>query len=94
MQGIQLFEYKSLLESLNKLKQVDIFNLPGEEADSVLNEEKKLHDIYKNYQLSMQQVSEYIRQFEEHKNAIRRLMKNNRHYLKEPRRKETSNDRI
>ena len=94
MQGIQLFEYKSLLESLNKLKQVDIFTLPEEEADSVLTQEKKLHDIYKNYQLSLQQVSDHIRQFEEHKNSIRRLMKNNRHYLKEPRNKETSNDRI
>jgi hypothetical protein len=83
MQGIRLFEYKTLLESLSKLRQIEIFNLSEEHTETVIEKEKKLKEIYASYQLSIEQVSETIRQFEHHKHAIRRLIKKNRQYLKD-----------
>jgi hypothetical protein len=91
MQGIQLFEYKTLLESLNKLKEREYFHLPEEQSEIVLQKENRLKEIYSNYQLSLEQVSACIRQFEQHKNAIRKLMKDNKQYQRHTRKKELRN---
>jgi hypothetical protein len=91
MQGIQLFEYKTLLESLERLKQAEMFDLPEEQLALITEKEKILKETYSNYQLSLEQISVYIRQFEHHKNAIRRLVKDNKHYLKDARKNAVQN---
>lgn len=83
MQGITLFEYKSLLESLNKLSQYKIIDVSEDQAETVIEKELKLKEIYAEYVVSLEQVSENIKQFEKHKHSIRRFIKKNRQYLKE-----------
>lgn len=83
MQGITLFEYKSLLESLNKLSQYKIIDVSEDQAETVIEQELKLKEIYAEYVVSLEQVSENIKQFEKHKHSIRRFIKKNRQYLKE-----------
>ncbi len=73
MQGIQLFEYKSLKESLHKLQESEIFLSGTEHAHIIAEHEKKLQEIYSNYRLALDRVSEFINQFDEHKLSIRRL---------------------
>ena len=83
MQGITLFEYKSLLESLNKLSQYKIIDVSEDQAETVIEKELKLKEIYAEYVVSLEQVSENIKHFEKHKHSIRRFIKKNRQYLKE-----------
>ena len=83
MQGITLFEYKSLLQSLNKLSQYKIIDVSEDQAETVIEKELKLKEIYAEYVVSLEQVSENIKQFEKHKHSIRRFIKKNRQYLKE-----------
>jgi hypothetical protein len=83
MQGIPLTEFKKLLASLSNLKQIHTADLSKDQFENVIEKEKRLKEIYANYQLSLQQVSENIRQFEHHKNTVRKLMKENRHFLKD-----------
>ena len=83
MQGITLFEYKSLLESLKKLSQYEISGVSEDQVETVIENELKLKEIYAEYVVSLEQVSENIKQFEKHKHSIRRFIKKNRQYLKE-----------
>lgn len=83
MQGITLFEYKSLLESLKKLSQYEISGVSEDQVETVIEKELKLKEIYAEYVVSLEQVSENIKQFEKHKHSIRRFIKKNRQYLKE-----------
>lgn len=48
-----------------------------------MEREEKLKEVYRDYLRSLEQVSENIRQFEDLKNSIRRLIKKNRHSLKD-----------
>ena len=83
MQGITSFEYKSILESLCKLRQYEMFDLSEDQAETVIEKEIKLKEIYANYLFSLEQVAENIKQFEKHKHSIRRFIKKNRQYLKD-----------
>lgn len=83
MQGITLFEYKSLLESLCKLRQYEMFELSEDQAERVIEKENQLKEIYADYIFSLEQVSENIKQFEKHKHSIRRFIKKNRQSLKD-----------
>jgi hypothetical protein len=74
MRGIQLFHYKYLLDHLRKLQQVETFELPCEHANMIIQQEEKLKDIYNNYQLAIENVSFIIKQFEEHKRSIKKVM--------------------
>jgi len=74
MQGIQLFEYKSLQEYLQRIRQDELCTMPCEHTEQVAAYEEKLNEIYSNYQMAWEQVSVTIRQFEEHKLSIRRLL--------------------
>jgi hypothetical protein len=83
MQGIKLSEYKILLTSLNQLREVDNLNLSEEQFRTILDREERLKEVYRDYLRSLEQVSENIRQFEDLKNSIRRLIKKSRHSLKD-----------
>ncbi|MBC7937948.1 MAG: hypothetical protein H7Y86_21585 [Rhizobacter sp.] len=89
MQGIRSTEVKILLESLNILRQAGMLNLPEDQFETVIKTENELKEIYANYKISLQQVSENIRQFENHKLSIRRLMRINRHHLKDLKNKQS-----
>jgi hypothetical protein len=83
MQGIRLSEYKILLESLNQLRQMETAALPEDHAKTINEKEGRLKEVYEDYRRSLEQVSENIRQFENQKHSIRRLIKKSRHYLKD-----------
>ena len=74
MQAILLVHYKALQQYLHKLQEEEAFYLPCEHSDVIMQHEEKLKEIYNNYQETLEQVSLIIKQFDEHKQAIRRLM--------------------
>ncbi|CAN5871767.1 hypothetical protein BH11BAC4_BH11BAC4_04580 [soil metagenome] len=78
MQGIQLFDYKYFLEHLRKLREADTYHFPCEHAVVIAAHEDKLKEIYQSYQLAMEDVSTIVRQFDEQKLAIRRLVNHHR----------------
>lgn len=88
MQGILLFHYKTLQEYLNKLQEEEVYNLPCEHEGQILQHEQKLKEIYINYQEALIQVSVILKEFEEHKQSIRRLMYNHKQCRKQTRKKE------
>lgn len=82
MQGIQFFEYKYLLDNLQKLKQEEHIVFSDVHANQVLDSEKKLKSIYEEYRHSLIHISEVIKQFEEHKHSIRKLANYHKSYRK------------
>lgn len=74
MQAIQLFHYKAFLNYLHKLRQAESSELSCEHMNMITQHEEKLKAIYDNYQAALEQVSDIIRQFDDHKQSIRRLM--------------------
>lgn len=79
MQGIQFYEFRTLKDSLDKLKETGFDNLPKEHVEMIVEYESKLNMIYTDYRLRLQEVATVIRQFEEHKLSIRRLMSQHKH---------------
>ncbi|MBP9099087.1 MAG: hypothetical protein KBF74_09750 [Ferruginibacter sp.] len=82
MQGIQFFEYKYLLDNLQKLKEEEHIAFSDEHNNQVMESEKKLKHIYEEYRLSLVHIADIIRQFEEHKLSVRRLVNYHKSYRK------------
>ncbi len=82
MQGIQFFEYKNLKNALDKLQNTEEGNLPAQQPDAVIEYDEKLNEIYGNYRLALQEVALVIKQFEEHKLSIRRLVASHKQHTK------------
>lgn len=75
MQGIQLYEYKSLLDSLCKIKAALQGAHSPERKQEIEAEEKLLKDIYRQYTETLGQLGLCIKAYESRKLAIRRLLK-------------------
>ena len=78
MQAIQLFEYKYLQENLQKIQQEDLYDLPCEHSEMILQYQDKLKEIYEQYQLALEQVSAVIDMYNKQKLATRRLISHHR----------------
>ena len=74
MQGIKFFEYKYLLDNLKKIKEENTSLFPEGHEEQILLSEEKLVKIYEDYRMSLIKVAEIIRQFDEHKVTIRKLV--------------------
>ena len=75
MQGIQLYQYKLLQESLKRLKtEPGYFNEQCPTLDTIKQHEEKLNNIYMEYQASLENLSGIIKQFDQHKQSIRRVI--------------------
>jgi hypothetical protein len=74
MQGIQSFDYKLLLGHLHRLHEAGTFLVPCEHSQLILEQEERLIETYRNYLVAVEDVAMIIRQFEEQKLAIRRLV--------------------
>lgn len=74
MQGIKFFEYKYLLDNLNRLKEDNTSLFPEGHGEQILHSEEKLLKIYEDYRISLVRVAEIIKQFDDHKMAIRKLV--------------------
>jgi len=82
MQGIQLFEYKALMDYLQRLQEdapVQEHSVDCEHCNALVAHEEKLKAIYLNYKTAKNDVANIIREFEEHKMAIRRLVAYRKH---------------
>ncbi len=75
MQGIQFFEYKSLLESLNKVRNAHTLTPDEAPTQLVAEQEAKLKEIYAEYRQAKEVLANCIRQFEEQKLLVRRFVK-------------------
>ena len=85
MRGIQFFQYKSLQESLHKLKEdKKDAPLPVIYLDTIVHHEKKLSQIYSEYQKAFENISYIISQFEKQKSAVHRLYRMHQQIKKNP----------
>lgn len=82
MQGIRVAELKILLDYLKTLKESETFNLLPDQLQTIAAKEEELRKIYSNYRISLQEVSESIRRFENEKQAVRRFLKESKLFLK------------
>ncbi len=75
MQGILRSHYKLVENYLNKLLAENALHVPCTyHYESILEHKEKLKDIYENYQKSLSQMAELIKQFDDHKQSVRRLI--------------------
>ncbi len=75
MQGILRSHYKLVEDYLNKLLAENVLNVPCPyHHESIVEHKHKLNEIYNNYQETLSQMAEIIKQFEDHKQAVRRLI--------------------
>jgi hypothetical protein len=75
MQGILRSHYKLVENYLNKLLDENalIITCP-QHYESILEHKEKLSDIYENYQKALSQMAELIKQFDDHKQSVRKLI--------------------
>jgi hypothetical protein len=74
MRGILYSHYKLVEEYLNKLQEENLVNPPSIDDALILQHKEKLNEIYKNYRGAFEQMSFLIKEFEMHKESVRRLL--------------------
>jgi hypothetical protein len=74
MQGILRTHYKLVEQYLNKLQEESVVNPLCTYGESILQHKNKLNEIYENYREAFEQMSMIIKQFEEHKQSVKRLV--------------------
>ena len=74
MQGILLSHFKQVKKYLYELKQVELFDLPCNHLDDIVEHEHKLAEIYQNYKTALVNVETFIKEFDVHKKSVRRLI--------------------
>jgi LPS O-antigen subunit length determinant protein (WzzB/FepE family) len=74
MQGILRSHYKTVEEYLNKLQEENLANQYCPYYETIFEHKAKLYDIYKNYRETFEQMTMIVKQFEEHKQSVKRLI--------------------
>lgn len=74
MQGILRSHYKLAEEYLNKLQEENLANQHCPYYETIFEYKVRLYEIYTNYRETFEQMSIITKQFEEHKQSIKRLV--------------------
>jgi hypothetical protein len=74
MQGILHSQYKLVEEYINKLQEENLTNSYCPYYESIYKHKETLSEIYKNYREAFEQMTIIVKQFEEHKQSIKRLI--------------------
>ncbi len=74
MQGILRSHYKLVEEYLNKLQEENLANQYCPYYESIFQHKEKLYEIYKNYRETFEQMAMITKQFQEHKQSVKRLV--------------------
>lgn len=83
MHAIQRYHYDRLQGYLCQLQDESMtFQLPDDHLDTIVQQEKKLKQLYSNYQASLAQISALIKQYEQEYQSVRRLMISHRQHRK------------
>ena len=83
MNAIQRYHYDRLQDYLKHLqKESEIFQLPVEHIIEIMEMEERLKQLYGNYQSSLLQVAELIKQYEREHRSVKRLMSSHKNYCK------------
>ena len=75
MQGISFFQYKCLIDYLNKLQdQAELLSLSAEHCSIISQYKEKLKEVYREYEITLNKVALIVTQYKEQQMAIRRLI--------------------
>ena len=74
MQGILMSHFNQVKKYLFELQQVELFELPCNHLADIVEHENKLSEIYKNYKEALLHVETLIKDFDDHKKSVRRLI--------------------
>lgn len=74
MQGILMSHFNQVKKYLYDLRQLEQFKLPCNHLTVIVDHEIKLAEIYENYKTALFQVEILIKEFDEHKKSVRRLI--------------------
>ena len=66
--------FKQVKKYLFELQQVELFELPCNHLVDIVEHEKKLAEIYENYKTALLNVEALIKEFNDHKKSVRRLI--------------------
>lgn len=83
MHAIQRYHYDRLQEYLHLLKkESEVFELPGDHQNAIIEQEKILIKLYNNYQEALLEVANLIKQYDQEHKSIRRLLFIHKQYRK------------
>lgn len=95
MQAIQRYHYNLLRNYLKKLQEEsEIFQLPEDHLKIIADQDEELRQLYCNYQLSLQHLSQLIKQYEQVQMSLKTLMKNHKHFIKHHTQKQTIKEKM
>lgn len=66
--------FKQVKKYLYDLQQIELFELPCNHLTTIVEHEKKLSEIHENYKTALFKVETLIKEFDEHKKSVRRLI--------------------
>lgn len=66
--------FNQVKKYLYDLRQIEQFELPCNHLTTIVEHDNKLAEIYENYKTAMFQVEILIKEFDEHKKSVRRLI--------------------
>lgn len=75
MRGIPFYQYKLIQENLENFEQNYFSNLDCDQQKEIALYDEKLKKIYSDYRNHFQNISEIVTQFDEHKEQIRKLIR-------------------
>jgi predicted chitinase len=83
MHAIQSYHHVRLQGYLIQLKhESEVFKLPDEHLNTVVQQEKKLIQVYNKYQAALEEVAILIKQYDKEHQSVRRLMFMHKRYRK------------
>ncbi|MBC7936591.1 MAG: hypothetical protein H7Y86_14670 [Rhizobacter sp.] len=83
MHAIQRYHYDRLQGYLQRLQlESEIFQLPDDHLNTIVQQEKKLQQLYSNYQATLQQVAVLIKQYDQEHKSVRQLIISHKQYRK------------
>jgi hypothetical protein len=74
MQGILRSHYKLVEGYISKMQAENLANYYCPYYETIFQHKEKLYEIYKNYRETFEQMSIIKKQFEEHKQSVKRLV--------------------
>ncbi|HPH85113.1 MAG TPA: hypothetical protein PLC48_06615 [Ferruginibacter sp.] len=79
MQGIPFFHFKTMYDCLCRLQaQAEYLQLPVEEIRALSLQKENLQEIYRQYEVLLQQVALVVKQYDVEQKSVRRLISNHK----------------
>jgi len=95
MHAIQRYHYDRLQKCLRELQTESIAcQLSEDHLNTIVQQEKKLKQLYNSYTTSLREISILIKQYEQEHHSVRRLISSHKQHTKSLQKKSSKRDII